>query len=61
MRLSPTGLHVWPKEGSWTVGGQGGPGLTQGRRMKNHDVPRLTSQVALCVGNPLHRYHPEGF
>ena len=61
MRLSPTGLHFWPREGSWTVGGRGGPGLTRGRRTENHDVSRLTSRVAVRVGNPSHSYHPEGF
>ena len=61
MHLSPTGLHVWPREGSWTVGGRGGPGLTQGRRTRNHDVSRLASSVAVRVGNPSHSYHPEGF
>ena len=61
MRLSPTRLHFRPREGSWTVGGRGGPGLTQGRRTENHDVPRRTSRVAVRVGNPSHSYHPEGF
>ena len=61
MRPSPTGLHFWPREGSWTVGGRGGPGLTQRRRTENHDVPRLTPRVAVRVGNPSHSYHPEGF
>ena len=61
VHLSPTGLHVWPREGSWTVGGRGGPGLTQGRRTRNRDVSRLVSSVAVRVGNPSHSYHPEGF
>ena len=61
VHLSPTGLHVWPREGSWTVGGRGGPGLTQGRRTRNRDVSRLASSVAVRVGNPSHSYHPEGF
>ena len=61
MHLSPTGLHFWPREGSWTVGGRGGPGLTQGRRTENHDVSRLASWVAVRVGNVSHSYHPEGF
>ena len=61
VHLSPTGLHVWPREGSWTVGGRGGPGLTQGRRTRNRDVSRLASSVAMRVGNPSHSYHPEGF
>ena len=61
MRLSPTGLHFWPREGSWTVGGRGRPGLTQGRRTENHDVSRLASRVAVSVGNLSHSYHPEGF
>ena len=61
MRLSPTGPHVWPREGSWMVGGRGVPGLTQGRRARNHDVSRLASSVAVRVGNPSHSYHPEGF
>ena len=61
MRLSPTGLHFWPREGSWTVGGRGGPGLTKGRHTENHDVPRLISRLAVRVDNPPHSYHPEGF
>ena len=61
MRLSPTRLQLWPREGSWKVGGRGGPGLTQGRRTENHDVSRLTSRVAARVGNPSHNYRLEGF
>ena len=61
MRLSPTGLHFRPREGSWTVGGRGGPGLTQGRRTENHSVPQLISRLAVRVGNPSHSYHPGGF
>ena len=55
------GLHFWPREGSWTVGGRGGPGLTQGRRTEDHDASRRTSRVAVRVGNPSHSYHSEGF
>ena len=40
------------------VGGRGGSGLTQGRRTENHNVSRLTSRVAVRVGNPSHNYHP---
>ena len=40
---------------------RGGPGLTQGRRTENHDIPRLISRLAVRVGNPCHNYHPEGF
>ena len=61
MRLSPTGLHFWPREGSWTVGGRAHPGLTQGRCTENHDVSRLTSRVAVRVGDPSQSYHPEAF
>ena len=61
MHLSPTGLHFWPRAGFWTVGGRGGPGLTQERRTENHDVSRPTLQVAVRAGNPSHSYHPEGF
>ena len=55
------GQHVWPREGSWTVGGRGGPGLTQGRSIRNQDVSQLASSVAVRVGNLSHGYHPEGF
>ena len=61
MHMSPTGLHVWAREGSWTVGGRGGPRLTQGRRTRNHGVSRLAWSVAVRVGNPSHSYHPRVF
>ena len=61
MRVPPTGSQFWPTKGSWTVGGRGGPCLTQGRRTENHDVPRLISRLAVRVGNRSHSYHPEGF
>ena len=61
MCLSPTRPHFRPTEGSWTVGGRGGPAVTQGRRKENHDVPRLISRVAVLVGTPSHSYHLEGF
>ena len=52
---------VCPPQDCVQVDGQGGPGVTQGRRTENHDVPRLISRLALRVGNPSHSYHPEGF
>ena len=61
MRVSPTGLNFWPREGSWTVGGRGEPGLTQGRHTENHDNPRLTSRVAVRASSPSHSYHLEDF
>ena len=61
MCLSPTRLHFWPREGSSTVGGRGGPGLTQGRHRDHHNVSQLTSRVALRVGNPSHGYSPDRF
>ena len=39
-------------------GGRGGPGLTQIRRTRCHLSGRC---LAVGVGNPSHRYHPQGF
>ena len=49
VHLSPTGLHVWRREGSWTVGGRGGPGLTPGTQ-RTRDTTYTCAIVAQSSG-----------